>query len=433
MRKAALLPLWFMLPASVAVALFFLAPVLLTFVFSFTTMSSHTGILGSRYVISEETIRRMREDGVNEALVARLQSRVFAFDAAGLAALGRSGLPPRLIAEIEDKLRGRVYRSEKKLYADLSKLGNRPRSFRARKTVSRAVMKSVRDRAYHSQAAFRAGLAAAGVAVDDENFVRLRDYADTSWRWTLDNYRELVASRFTLRILFNTAFYVFFTLFFNVGFALVLALTTFYLPAGQSKFFRAVWLIPRISPSVIYVMLWKWFSHDSGFLSAILAPFGVAPANWLLEFPWTFVIFINGFVGASMGMIIFSSAVQAIPRDVLRAAEVDGAYPWQQVRRIILPLLAWPILFITCYQTLSLLTSFEYIQLSTDGGPGFFTTETWALYAYHTALSSYFGDLRYGFGATLAVVLVVIGVVLALIYLRFFNFRKLVAEPLIET
>jgi inositol-phosphate transport system permease protein len=221
-------------------------------------------------------------------------------------------------------------------------------------------------------------------------------------------------------------------LFFNVGLALLLALVTFYMPSGQSKFFRAVWLIPRVSPSVIYIMLWRWLSFDGGFMSYVLGIFGVAPENWLNEFPWTFVIMANGFVGASMGMIIFASAVLAIPPDVLHAAEVDGAYPWQQVRRIILPLMAWPILFITTYQTLSLMTSFEYILLLTDGGPGFFTTEVWALNAYHTALSNYYGNLRYGFGATLAVVLVAVGIALSLIYLRLFDFKKLVAEPQIE-
>ena len=75
-------------------------------------------------------------------------------------------------------------------------------------------------------------------------------------------------------------------------------------------------------------MLWKWFTFDSGFMSYVLGAFGVEPENWLNEYPWTFVIFANGFVGASMGMIIFASAVLAIPGDVLRAAEVDGAYPW---------------------------------------------------------------------------------------------------------
>jgi len=421
-----------MLPASVAVTLFFVIPVFMTFIFSFTTMSSDTGILGSRYVVSEDTIRTLKGRGMDAALMERLGSRIFVFDEAGLAALRKSNLKPAVMKEIEKKLSGKVYGSEKKLFSALKGLNNRPRSFKDRKTVSKSIVQTLKNREFTTADEFRAGLASIGVEVSDDVFDRLLEAANTSWSWTGNNYSELLASDFTLKILANTAFYVVLTLFFNVGLALVLALVTFYMPSGQSKFFRAIWLIPRVSPSVIYVMLWRWFTFDGGFMSYGLGFFGVKPENWLNEYPWTFVILANGFVGASMGMIIFASAVLAIPSDVLHAAEVDGAYPWQQVRRIILPLMAWPILFITTYQTLSLMTSFEYILLLTDGGPGFFTTEVWALNAYHTALSNYYGNLRYGFGATLAVVLVAVGIALSLAYLRLFDFKSLVAEPQIE-
>ena len=427
-----LLPALFMLPASVSVTLFFVIPVIMTFVFSFTTMSSDTGILGSRYVVSEATIRTLKGGDFDAALVRKLDSRVFAIDEAGLAALHKSNLKPAVVREIEAKLSGQAYASEKKLFAALKGLSNRPRSFKDRKTVSKAVVQTLKNREFTTAKEFHAGLASIGIEVSDDVFDRLLAAANTSWKWTTSNYSELMASDFTWKILANTAFYVVITLFFNVGLALLLALVTFYMPSGQSKFFRAVWLIPRVSPSVIYIMLWRWLSFDGGFISYVLGIFGVTPENWLNEFPWTFVIMANGFVGASMGMIIFASAVLAIPPDVLRAAEVDGAYPWQQVRRIILPMMAWPILFITTYQTLSLMTSFEYILLLTDGGPGFFTTEVWALNAYHTALSNYYGNLRYGFGATLAVVLVAVGIALSLVYLRLFDFKKLVAEPQIE-
>lgn len=433
MRKSgSFLPFWFMLPASISVTLFFVFPVIMTAVFSFTTMGSETGIIGNRYIITEATVRELVEQEFDGALVNRLGAMVFAFDEAGLAAVKKAGLKPPVVKEIEEKLSGQTFASEKDLFAALKTLKNRPRSFKDRKAVSKAVVSTVMNREFLTANDFRSGLASIGVKVDDATFDRLLDVSNTSWKWTTDNYVELLASDFTLRILANTAFYVVLTLCFNVGFALLLALSTFYMPSGQSKFFRAVWLIPRISPSVIYVMLWKWLTFDSGFMSYVFGFFGVEPENWLNEYPWTFVILANGFVGASMGMIIFASALLAIPADVLHAAEVDGAYKWQQIRRIILPLMAWPILFMTTYQTLSLMTSFEYILLLTDGGPGFFTTEVWALNAYHTALSNYYGNLRYGFGATLAVVLVVVGIALSLFYLRLFDFKKLVAEPLIE-
>jgi inositol-phosphate transport system permease protein len=56
----------------------------------------------------------------------------------------------------------------------------------------------------------------------------------------------------------------------------------------------------------------------------------------------------------------------------------------------------------------------------------------WSLAIYHTALDNYAGNLQYGYGAAMALVLVVIGIVLSLAYLRLFNYGALVARPLIE-
>ncbi|MFO7274964.1 MAG: sugar ABC transporter permease [Bacillota bacterium] len=260
----------------------------------------------------------------------------------------------------------------------------------------------------------------------------LRDF-----RWVgLENYRRILTDPVAGLVLRNTLLYVGATLtLFNVGLALVLALATAFLPQRWGGFFRAVWLLPRITPSVVYVLMWKYFAAEPpyGVINQVLAALGLpAGGNWLYEHPWPMVIAINGFVGASMGMIIFSAAIQAIPREQLIAAQVDGAGTWALVRRVVLPQLRWPALFVAAYQTLSLLASYEYILLATDGGPGFYTTEVWALYAFHTALSNYFGNAQYGLGAALATVLVVIGLVASVLYLRFFNFRQLTQRPRIE-
>jgi len=99
---------------------------------------------------------------------------------------------------------------------------------------------------------------------------------------------------------------------------------------------------------------------------------------------------------------------------------------------VILPMIKWPLLFVTTYQTLSLLTSFEQILLLTDGGPRLYQTEVWALTAYHRALTSYFGNTQWGYGAAWSVILVIIGIVMAVIYLRVFRFRELIQEPRID-
>jgi len=307
---------------------------------------------------------------------------------------------------------------------------------RALKQAAAHVELNILNRSFETPQALVAAILEAGITLSTEDRTALVAASYTGWTWTTDNFRRMVGSEDTATVLVNTIIYVFFTLIlFNIGFALVLAISTFYLPKAQATVIRAIWFLPRISPPVLYVLLWKWLAWDTGFLSAVLGVFGVEARNWMLDTSvdaWVFVVLINGFVGASMGMILFSSAIRAIPQPLFWASQVDGASRWQQVRRIILPQLRWPILFVTSYQTLSLLTSFEYILLSTDGGPGS-STEVWALAAYHTALNNYTGNLEYGYGATLALVLVAIGVVLSLAYLRIFNFDALVARPRIET
>jgi inositol-phosphate transport system permease protein len=255
------------------------------------------------------------------------------------------------------------------------------------------------------------------------------------WEWIgTANYQLLARSAFTPIIVRNTLIYVSLTLAFNVLVGLGIALLTVHVRLGAGRVFRALWLLPRITPSVVYALLWVWASAAPpfGIINQLTSPFGVEGRAWLATDPWLIIILINGFVGASFGMLIFTSAIQSIPQDLFRAARVDGANAWQIVRRITLPLLRWPILFVVVYQAMSLIASYEYILLTTDGGPGLYGTEVWSLWAFHTALNSYFGNLQFGLGAAMAAGLVLIGVVMSAILLRVFRFRDLVSEPKIE-
>lgn len=218
---------------------------------------------------------------------------------------------------------------------------------------------------------------------------------------------------------------------FNVTFGLILAILTTAIPRTSAGFFRGVWLLPRMSPSVLYIFLWIWVINPTefGLLNQILENvFGVAePIDLMTSAPIALIIFSNGFIGASMGMIIFTSAIRSIPEHLFHAARVDGAGGLAVVRHITLPALRWPISFITIYQTLSLTVSFEYILLLTNGGP-FFDTTVFALYIYQRA----FENGQYAYGAALALFLIVIGIVLAMLGWKFFDMKKLLQEPRIE-
>lgn len=422
----------FLAPAMLVVLLFFLAPVIMTGFFAFTNMSTSTGISGGEYLLTQTNLRNLEKSSVSKQSREALSHVSYRIDKAGLARLAE--LRDQATADELQKLYGdREFDSRREMERALKQLPkNRIRSTRIRKQAAELFTSSVINVRFDEELKFRAALGAAGIAETDHQSLVTEAY--TGWVWTTENFSLLTSLSSSWRYAMNTVIYVVFTLIFNVGFGLFLAISTFYLSPRVASTFRTIWFLPRVLPPVLYVLMWYWFTWDTGIISTLAGYFDVAPRNWMLDTAsnaWVVVILINGFVGASLGMILFSSAIKAIPTSMLYASEVDGASRWQQVRYIILPQLRWPILFTSSYQTLSLLTSFEYILLATDGGPGG-TTEVWALAAYHTALNNYGGNLQYGLGAAYALVLVVIGIVTSLLYLRFFNFRELVSKPRIE-
>ena len=425
----------FIAPALVLVIYFFLTPVILTGVFSLTNMSTSTGITGGSYQATPSILRSLADQGFDRSTLKHIGTETYVVSERGLQAAAKAGTKTELVEELRERYLGGTFATRRLFERFLKTLDNRPRSTRALKTTSPYFSKSLINERFNGEDEFRRALKELDLDLSREQTDQLVRASYTGWIWTLENFRKMFLLPETKQILLNTGFYVASTLLlFNIGFALVLAVTTFYLPKGQAAIFRALWFLPRITPSVLYVLLWKWLTWDTGFINAVVTNFGVTPRNWMLDTAanaWVTVILINGFIGASMGMIIFSSAMTAIPKQMLYASEVDGANRWQQIRHIILPQIKWPILFVTVYQTLSLLTSFEQIFLSTDGGPGS-STEVWALSAYHNALENYWGNLQYGYGASLALVLVVVGVIMSLFYLRLFRFKELVKLPRIE-
>lgn len=255
---------------------------------------------------------------------------------------------------------------------------------------------------------------------------------DESFRGTfvgLQNFRGFFSDPLLPRVLLNTVVYVGFTLAFNVGMGLLLALLTTNVSDRAGTTFRAIWLLPRLTPVVVYGLLWLWFIDPTnyGLLNTIRGWLGQPQLDLISARPWLVIVLVNGFIGASLGMVIFTSAIKSIPEDYLRAARVDGAGGLAIIRHVILPLIRWPLTFVLVSQTLALLTSFEYILITTGGGP-FYDSTVYALYVFRRAIQS----SDYGYGAALAAVLVIIGALAALAYWRLLRFERMILEPKIE-
>ena len=267
------------------------------------------------------------------------------------------------------------------------------------------------------------------VAEQITRFVGLENYRDLAYLVTHDPTMGLVVK--------TTLVFVALTLAVNVLGGLGLALATYLIEERVGLAFRLLWLLPRMTPLAVFGLLWYYFFYGSseGVLNSILLRLGLIsepvslgtdPAYFPWG-PWSIIVFVNGLVGVSYGMIIFYSALRSIPRELVMAARVDGAGTWQIVRYVLVPMLRWHLVFVTVWQLLSLVTSYMHLFVLVDWrvvDRNYGTT--WALFVFNEA----FGDVKnQGLAAAAAVVLVVIGSILGLITLRIMRFSQMVQEP----
>ncbi|NJE26217.1 sugar ABC transporter permease [Thermococcus sp. MV5] len=236
-------------------------------------------------------------------------------------------------------------------------------------------------------------------------------------------------------ILLTTVVFVGITLIINVFGGLLLALGTFFINESSASSIRLLWLLPRMSPIAVYSLVWYYFFHgsDIGTLNSILLKLGVVsePIPWGQITPWgvwSIIIFVNGLVGVSFGMIVFTSALNQIPKELVIAARVDGASAWQISRKILIPMLKWHFLYVLTWQFLSLLTTYPHLFLlvewdlvNRDYGT------TLALYVFNTAFGR--GEQDQGLAAAAAVLLSIIGIMGGYVTLKVLQFERMIHEP----
>lgn len=123
-----------------------------------------------------------------------------------------------------------------------------------------------------------------------------------------------------------------------------------------------------------------------------------------------FVAFVWQSTGYSM--VLFLAGLQTVPQELVEAARIDGASPWQVFRNVILPALRPTLTVVLVLTVISSLKVFDLIVGMTGGGPAQ-STQVLALWSY----SQSFLNHNFGAGNALAVILLVVTLALVLPYL----------------
>jgi multiple sugar transport system permease protein len=222
------------------------------------------------------------------------------------------------------------------------------------------------------------------------------------------NYETLVADPNLLRVLLATAIFSAGLVVFNLSLALLLAVLLNQRLAGTAVF-RTLFFSPVVVSLVAWTIVWQFLLQRDGGINGFLAMAGIEGPNWLRE-PATAmvsVIVVQVFKNVGLNMILFLAALQGVPRELYEAARVDGAPRWRQFRRITLPMIAPTVLLTSIITIVGSLQVFAQIAVLTQGGPGVSTTVL-VYYLYQQAFQFY----RFGYGATLSILLFAIVAIL---------------------
>ena len=184
---------------------------------------------------------------------------------------------------------------------------------------------------------------------------------------------------------------------------------------------RSAIAIPWAFPEISAVLVFIWMCNPTfGVMNvfARLIPGIDENLGWLSDpdMAMPLVIALSIWKAFPFAFLVILAALQAVPRDLYEAAEVDGAGRLQQFRFITIPEIAPTLMLMAVLMSIFAFKQFTLIWLTTGGGPYGGITETLVLGIYQTAFR--FFDLAYGATLGVAGFVIVLGLTLLFIYVQ---------------
>jgi multiple sugar transport system permease protein len=211
-----------------------------------------------------------------------------------------------------------------------------------------------------------------------------------------------------------------FTFFVVIGqtiLALILALLLQAVVRGRG-IFRTIYYIPAVTSSVATSLIFLWLYNPDGVINYLLSLVHIQGPDWLNNVFWALpalMILIIWSTAASF-MIYFLAALQDLPKELLEAAEVDGANRFQTFRYVTVPLLRPAIFLVVALGTIGAFQMFDQAKFMTNGQP-LNSTLTPMLEIYNEG----FLNGRFGQAAAMSVILFIVIFIVTIIQRQFID------------
>lgn len=246
-----------------------------------------------------------------------------------------------------------------------------------------------------------------------------------------ENYQRLFTDPYMRTAMKNTLLLIVCTVVFQVGIALILALLVDTIRVG-AKFFRVVYFFPIvISATALGLMFNLIFLYKGGMINQLLLALNQLPyevksngkiivewLDWKDQAHFLFTMFMPVlWQNVGFYFVIIVTGLNNISQDIYEAAALDGANGWRRTRYISLPLLR--NVLCTCL-VLAITGALKVFDLPwVMFGAGMPENQGWLTGTY--MYDQTFNKMNVDYGSTIAVVIVVLGVVLSNVANRVFK------------
>jgi ABC-type sugar transport system permease subunit len=241
------------------------------------------------------------------------------------------------------------------------------------------------------------------------------DYLNLGRFVGLANYADFLWSRGGSAFLGQSLIYVGGTvaLALPLGFGLALALNDELPLRGV---LRTILVLPWLVSNLVAALLWGWLGNPR--YSPVvdgLRHLGLPVPDMVTDphAAMAAVILCNAWASYPLVMVFVLAALQTIPQELIEAAEIDGATPWQRFRHITLPMVSGTTLVALVLTTLHAFKNVEIVLLMTGGGPAG-ATETMALRIFQEGMQFF----RMGVASAGAVIVFATNLLFTLAFVR---------------
>jgi alpha-glucoside transport system permease protein len=243
----------------------------------------------------------------------------------------------------------------------------------------------------------------------------------------LSNYVSVFTEELMVQAFRNNLMWIIFGSTFSVGFGLVIAVL-----ADRSSFEKVAKSLIFLPMAISFVgagIIWNFIYEyrpagqaQIGLLNQIVVALGGTPQawpQWVAIAPWNnlFLIVIVVWLQTGFSMVLLSAALKGIPEELLEAGRIDGANEIQIFFRIMIPHIRGTIVAVWTTIVIFSLKIFDVVWVMTGGQ---FGTHVIATQFYRQA----FTNRNSGFGAAIAIVLLLAVVPVMIYNLRQFRERE---------